>query len=118
MGMSSNDSFPTAMHIAAAQEIHRVLIPGLKELHERLSETRGEAPSVAEELLACEASAPAHLLHSYPALLDGNGFGMAAASDLEARAATVLLKSRCQDSVAAPASRPKRSPSPRRSMKS
>src|SRR5262250_3029376 len=32
MGQSSNDSFPTAMHIAAASEIHRKLVPALKLL--------------------------------------------------------------------------------------
>lgn len=37
MGQSSNDSFPTAMHIAAVQEIHRVLLPGLNKLHNALS---------------------------------------------------------------------------------
>jgi len=36
MGQSSNDSFPTAMHIAAAYEIHHSLIPALKHLHEAL----------------------------------------------------------------------------------
>ncbi|KAG7397865.1 hypothetical protein PHYBOEH_012056 [Phytophthora boehmeriae] len=36
MGQSSNDSFPTAMHIAAVQEIHRVLLPGLHKLHDAL----------------------------------------------------------------------------------
>ncbi|DBA00282.1 TPA: hypothetical protein N0F65_001477 [Lagenidium giganteum] len=36
MGQSSNDSFPTAMHIAAVQEIHRVLLPGLRKLHDAL----------------------------------------------------------------------------------
>lgn len=30
---SSNDSFPTVMHIAAVLETHRVLLPGLKLLH-------------------------------------------------------------------------------------
>ena len=30
---SSNDCFPTAMHIAAVMEIHRVLLPGLHHLH-------------------------------------------------------------------------------------
>ncbi|XP_029449880.1 fumarate hydratase, mitochondrial isoform X2 [Rhinatrema bivittatum] len=30
---SSNDTFPTAMHIAAAQEVHEVLLPGLQKLH-------------------------------------------------------------------------------------
>ncbi|WP_321339256.1 class II fumarate hydratase [Breoghania sp.] len=33
MGQSSNDTFPTAMHIAAAQEIANRLIPALKVLH-------------------------------------------------------------------------------------
>ena len=33
MAQSSNDSFPTAMHIAAVLEIHNVLLPGLKHLH-------------------------------------------------------------------------------------
>ena len=36
MGQSSNDSFPTAMHIAAAYEIHYTLIPALKHLHATL----------------------------------------------------------------------------------
>ena len=36
MSQSSNDSFPTAMHIAAAQEITRRLIPALTHLHEAL----------------------------------------------------------------------------------
>merc|ERR1712142_1167923 len=33
---SSNDTFPTAMHIAAAQMVHDVLLPGLKKLHAAL----------------------------------------------------------------------------------
>jgi fumarate hydratase, class II len=33
---SSNDCFPTAMHIAAVMEIHRVLLPGLHHLHAAL----------------------------------------------------------------------------------
>lgn len=33
---SSNDTFPTAMHIAAAEEAHRTLIPALKHLHSAL----------------------------------------------------------------------------------
>ena len=38
MGQSSNDSFPTAMHIAAAQEISHRLIPALAHLHAALAE--------------------------------------------------------------------------------
>ncbi len=36
MGQSSNDTFPTAMHIAAVEEIHHRLIPALKHLHDAL----------------------------------------------------------------------------------
>ncbi|KAE9013802.1 hypothetical protein PR003_g7075 [Phytophthora rubi] len=36
MGQSSNDSFPTTMHISAVQEIHRVLLPSLHRLHDAL----------------------------------------------------------------------------------
>src|SRR5438067_4057989 len=36
MSQSSNDSFPTAMHIAAAQGISAALIPALSELHRAL----------------------------------------------------------------------------------
>eukprot|EP01117_Protostelium_nocturnum_P020385 TRINITY_DN9140_c1_g1_i1.p1 TRINITY_DN9140_c1_g1~~TRINITY_DN9140_c1_g1_i1.p1 ORF type:complete len:555 (-),score=158.82 TRINITY_DN9140_c1_g1_i1:60-1724(-) len=36
MSQSSNDSFPTAMHIAAALEVHHVLLPGLEELHKAI----------------------------------------------------------------------------------
>ena len=33
MGQSSNDTFPTAMHIATARTAHDVLLPGLRKLH-------------------------------------------------------------------------------------
>ncbi|WP_305989520.1 class II fumarate hydratase [Roseibium sp. MMSF_3544] len=36
MSQSSNDTFPTAMHIAAAQEIHQSLLPALAHLHSAL----------------------------------------------------------------------------------
>ena len=36
MSQSSNDSFPTAMHIAAVTEIHQRLIPSLTQLHQAL----------------------------------------------------------------------------------
>lgn len=42
MGQSSNDSFPTAMHIAAAVEIHKSLIPALKHLHKALLAKQNE----------------------------------------------------------------------------
>jgi fumarate hydratase, class II len=36
MGQSSNDSFPTAMHIAAVEQVHHELIPSLEHLHSAL----------------------------------------------------------------------------------
>jgi fumarate hydratase class II len=37
-GQSSNDSFPTAMHIAAVEQFHHELIPALELLHSALDE--------------------------------------------------------------------------------
>ncbi len=39
---SSNDTFPTAMHVAVAMEIRSRLLPGLKELHASLESKRAE----------------------------------------------------------------------------
>ncbi len=36
MGQSSNDTFPTVMHIAAAEQVHHALIPALSTLHDAL----------------------------------------------------------------------------------
>jgi fumarate hydratase class II len=38
MGQSSNDSFPSAMHIAAVLQIHGHLLPALKHLHKALAD--------------------------------------------------------------------------------
>ncbi|PIR38756.1 MAG: fumarate hydratase, class II [Alphaproteobacteria bacterium CG11_big_fil_rev_8_21_14_0_20_39_49] len=38
MGQSSNDTFPTAMHIAAVEEIHHRLIPALEKLYDAIKE--------------------------------------------------------------------------------
>ncbi len=46
MGQSSNDSFPTAMHIAAAYEIHNRLIPALHHLHKALDKKAHEFNSI------------------------------------------------------------------------
>src|SRR3982750_3701834 len=37
-GQSSNDSFPTAMHIAAARAAHMRLLPALRTMHARLAD--------------------------------------------------------------------------------
>ena len=38
MGQSSNDTFPTAMHIAAAKEVNETLIPALEHLKQTLNQ--------------------------------------------------------------------------------
>ncbi|MEM6480549.1 MAG: class II fumarate hydratase [Pseudomonadota bacterium] len=42
MGQSSNDTFPTAMHIAAAMSVREVLVPGLTKLAEGLEAKSAE----------------------------------------------------------------------------
>lgn len=42
MGQSSNDTFPTAMHVAAVLEIQEHLIPSLRHLHKALSQKTKE----------------------------------------------------------------------------
>jgi fumarate hydratase class II len=44
-GQSSNDSFPTALHVAAARAVHRRLLPALKTIHQALA-SKAEAWSV------------------------------------------------------------------------
>jgi fumarate hydratase class II len=48
MSQSSNDAFPTAMHIAAAQEISRRLIPALQHLHAALKRKSKEFVSIVK----------------------------------------------------------------------
>ena len=38
LSQSSNDTFPTAMHIAAALQLHNVLIPAIRRLHAAISD--------------------------------------------------------------------------------
>ena len=46
LSQSSNDSFPSAMHIAAAEEIVRRLLPALKHLHAALDKKAKEFDSI------------------------------------------------------------------------
>ncbi len=45
-GQSSNDVFPTAMHIASVEEIHRRLLPMIKELRDALKKKSEEFSSI------------------------------------------------------------------------
>jgi fumarate hydratase class II len=45
---SSNDTFPTAMHIAAADRVHNRLLPALKEFHKVMSQKVSEFSSIVK----------------------------------------------------------------------
>ncbi|BAU10229.1 class II fumarate hydratase [Leptolyngbya sp. NIES-3755] len=46
MSQSSNDTFPTAMHIAAAESIHQQLLPMIKKLRDALQEKSNEFEAI------------------------------------------------------------------------
>jgi fumarate hydratase class II len=48
MGQSSNDTFPTAMHIAAAMTVRDVLLPGLEQAAGRAG---GESPKAFKDII-------------------------------------------------------------------
>ncbi|KAL4237801.1 hypothetical protein ACF0H5_002513 [Mactra antiquata] len=48
MGQSSNDTFPTAMHIAVAMEINERLLPGLQLLHDALKQKSEEFSEIVK----------------------------------------------------------------------
>ena len=48
LSQSSNDTFPTAMHIAAAERIYKVLIPTLQQLHDAIDAKAKEFSSVVK----------------------------------------------------------------------
>ena len=66
-GQSSNDSFPTAMHIAAVNEIHHHLLPALSHLHKALD-------AKAKEFAKITKIGRTHLMDATPVTL-GQEFG-------------------------------------------
>jgi len=48
MSQSSNDAFPTAMHIAAAERLHNNLIPTLQQLHDAIDAKAMEYSSIVK----------------------------------------------------------------------
>ena len=67
MGQSSNDTFPTATHVAATEAAVNDLIPGLKVLQESLAKKSAEWKSVVK-------SGRTHLMDAVPVTL-GQEFG-------------------------------------------
>jgi fumarate hydratase class II len=48
MSQSSNDTFPTAMHIAAAERVHSALIPAIERVHEAIAAKARQFASVVK----------------------------------------------------------------------
>ncbi|MGH1455528.1 MAG: class II fumarate hydratase [Alphaproteobacteria bacterium] len=48
MGQSSNDTFPSAMHIAAGEQVHHELIPALQYLHDALDAKAKEYANIVK----------------------------------------------------------------------
>jgi fumarate hydratase class II len=48
MSQSSNDTFPTAMHISAAERVHNALIPAIERVHEAIAAKAKQFASVVK----------------------------------------------------------------------
>ena len=48
MSQSSNDTFPTAMHIAAAERMHGALLPAVRRVHEAIDAKAKEFADVVK----------------------------------------------------------------------
>lgn len=76
MSQSSNDTFPTAMSIAAASQVHNLLIPAIRELRDALNTKREEFQSIVKiGRTHLQDATPLTLgqeFSGYVALLDGD----------------------------------------------
>src|SRR5271166_810339 len=84
MAQSSNDTFPTAMHIAAAEEITRQLIPSLKKLIEALRAKSGEFASIIK-------IGRTHLMDAVPLTLGQEFSGYVAQLEYDLRRIEAIL---------------------------
>ncbi len=88
MGQSSNDVFPTAMHVAAALGVHRQVLPALDALHARLT---GRAAAFAGIVKIGRT----HLQDATPLTLEQEFSGYAAQLALARTALTAALPAVC-----------------------
>jgi len=89
LGQSSNDTFPTAMHVAAVGELKRELVPALRKLSEALA-------AKADEFHEVLKIGRTHLMDATPVRLGQEFSGWARQAELAAaraaRAADALLE--------------------------
>jgi fumarate hydratase, class II len=84
MAQSSNDTFPTAMHIAAAEEINRELIPSLKKLRDALNAKAAEFADIVK-------IGRTHLMDAVPLSLGQEFSGYVAQLDYDLRRIDAVL---------------------------
>ncbi len=77
-GQSSNDTFPTAMHIAAAEEVHHRLLPSVRLLHGALAEKVNEFEGIVK-------IGRTHLMDAVPLTLDQEFSGYVSMLDADIR---------------------------------
>ncbi len=85
MGQSTNDTFPTAIHVAVAQQIHNELLPALKEFHDVLSAKAAEW----DEIIKIGRT---HLMDATPLTLGQEFGGFARQLELSIERANVAIK--------------------------
>ncbi len=86
MGQSTNDTFPTAIHVAVATEIHTQLVPALKKLHQQLD-------SKAKDWDRVIKIGRTHLMDATPLRLGQEFGGFARQLELSIRRAELALES-------------------------
>jgi fumarate hydratase, class II len=84
MAQSSNDTFPTAMHIAAVEELTRQLVPSLKKLVEALRAKAGEFASIIK-------IGRTHLMDAVPLTLGQEFSGYVAQLEYDLRRIDAIL---------------------------
>ena len=78
MSQSSNDTFPTAMHIAAAEEIINTLLPSIRKLRDALNKKSEEFASIVK-------IGRTHLMYAVPLTLGQELSGYVAQLDADLR---------------------------------
>lgn len=85
MGQSTNDTFPTAIHVAVAMAIHNQLIPALQEFHKVLSDKAREWESIIK-------IGRTHLMDATPLTLGQEFGGFARQLELSVKRAELALQ--------------------------
>jgi len=87
-GQSSNDSVPTAMHLAAVAAVRQRLLPGLAKLHAALTAKAGEYAGIVK-------LGRTHLMDAVPVTLGGEFATWAAGRERIARVTDTLPRCCC-----------------------